>query len=37
MLNNETGTRLFAAAFSVVISAAFFAYAIIPASPGLVA
>ncbi|MCR9179257.1 MAG: enoyl-CoA hydratase [Erythrobacteraceae bacterium] len=33
----ETANRLFAAAFSVVISAAFFAYAIIPASPGLVA
>ncbi|WP_211277603.1 enoyl-CoA hydratase [Erythrobacter sanguineus] len=33
----ESANRLFAAAFSVVISAAFFAYAIIPASPGLVA
>jgi hypothetical protein len=33
----ETSNRLFAAAFSVVISAAFFAYAIIPATPGLVA
>jgi len=33
----ETSNRLFAATFSIVISAAFFAYAIIPASPGLVA
>lgn len=37
MFANSTPDRLFAAAFSVVISAAFFAYAIIPASPGLVA
>lgn len=29
--------RLFAAAFSVVISAVLFAYAILPASPGLIA
>jgi len=33
----ETSNRLFAATFLIVISAAFFAYAIIPASPGLVA
>ena len=33
----EASNRLFAAAFSVVISAAFFAYAIIPASPNLIA
>lgn len=33
----NSANRLFAAAFSVVISAAFFAYAIVPASPGLVA
>jgi hypothetical protein len=33
----ETSNRLFAAAFSVVLSAAFFAYAIIPASPTLIA
>jgi hypothetical protein len=33
----ETTSRLAAAAFSVVISAVFFAYAIIPASPTLVA
>lgn len=33
----EASNRLFAAAFSVVISAAFFAYAIIPASPSLMA
>jgi len=37
MYANETSSRLFAAAFSVVISAAFFAYAIIPASPSLMA
>jgi hypothetical protein len=37
MYANETANRLAAAAFSVVISAAFFAYAIIPASPSLVA
>ncbi|WP_199799104.1 enoyl-CoA hydratase [Porphyrobacter sp. YT40] len=33
----ETSNRLFAAAFSVVLSVAVFAYAIIPASPNLVA
>jgi hypothetical protein len=33
----NASSRLFAAAFSVVISAAFFAYAIIPASPSLLA
>lgn len=37
MYANAISNRLFAAAFSVVISAAFFAYAIIPASPALVA
>lgn len=37
MYANETSNRFVAAAFSVVISAAFFAYAIIPASPSLVA
>jgi hypothetical protein len=37
MFEAYSSDRLFAAAFSVVISAAFFAYAIIPASPGLVA
>ncbi len=37
MFAQEAPTRLFAAAFSVAVSAAFFAYAIIPASPGLVA
>ncbi|WP_285713113.1 enoyl-CoA hydratase [Erythrobacter oryzae] len=37
MYANEASNRLFAAAFSVVISAAFFAYAIIPASPSLTA
>ena len=33
----QSANNLFAAAFSLVISAAFLAYAIIPASPGLVA
>ncbi len=37
MYANEISNRLAAAAFSVVMSAAFFAYAIIPASPSLVA
>jgi hypothetical protein len=37
MYATETSNRLFAAAFSVVLSAAFFAYAIIPASPSLMA
>lgn len=37
MYANETSHRLFAAALSVVVSAAFFAYAIIPASPALMA
>ena len=34
MQSNDTVTRLFAAAFSVAISAVVFAYAIVPASPG---
>ncbi|MFO6448457.1 enoyl-CoA hydratase [Erythrobacter sp. NE805] len=37
MFVTETANRLAAAAFSVVLSAAFLAYAIIPASPSLVA
>ncbi|MEM6586428.1 MAG: enoyl-CoA hydratase [Pseudomonadota bacterium] len=37
MLGNDTGIRLFSAAFSLVVSASFMAYAIIPASPGLIA
>jgi hypothetical protein len=37
MYATHLSNRVFAAAFSVVISAAFFAYAIIPASPALVA
>ncbi|WP_197489844.1 enoyl-CoA hydratase [Erythrobacter neustonensis] len=37
MFATETSNRLFAATFSVVLSAAFFAYAIIPATPTLVA
>ena len=37
MFATETSNRLFAAAFSVVLSSAFFAYAIVPASPGLMA
>lgn len=35
MFTSEFGPRLFAAAFSVIVSTAFFAYAIVPASPGL--
>ena len=34
MFSNETSSRLFAAAFSVALSAIVFATAIIPASPG---
>jgi len=37
MYAQEASNRLFAAAFSVVVSATFFAYAIIPASPSLIA
>jgi len=37
MFNAYSADRFFAAAFSVVLSAAFLAYAILPASPGLVA
>jgi hypothetical protein len=37
MFATETTNRLFAATFSVMLSAAFFAYAIIPATPTLVA
>jgi NADH:ubiquinone oxidoreductase subunit H len=37
MFIQNASDRLFAAAFSVVISAAFFAFAIVPASPNLVA
>ena len=33
----DASNRLFAAAFSIVMSAAFFAYAIVPASPTLLA
>jgi hypothetical protein len=33
----ETSNRLFAAAFSILVSAAFFAYAIVPATPTLIA
>ena len=35
MFANDVANRLFAAAFSVVISAAVFAYAIIPGSPAI--
>ena len=35
MFANEIANRLFAAAFSVVVSAGFFAYAIIPGSPAI--
>ncbi len=37
MLTQDLSSRLAAAVFSVAISAVFFAYAIIPASPTLVA
>ncbi len=33
MFNSDTANRVFAAAFSVVISAGFLAYAIVPATP----
>lgn len=36
MFGTDTATRLFAAAFSVIVSSAVFAYAIVPASPNLV-
>ena len=35
MFSNELGNRLFAAAFAVIVSASVFAYAIVPASPGI--
>jgi hypothetical protein len=35
MFNSDFANRLFAAAFSVVISAGVFAYAIIPGSPAI--
>jgi hypothetical protein len=37
MYANDTSNRLFAAAFALVLTAASFAYAIIPASPTLMA
>lgn len=37
MFATEITNRLFAAAFSVVLSAAFLAYAIVPATPTLIA
>lgn len=37
MFSNDIGSRAVAAVFSVAISAIFFASAIIPGSPGLVA
>ncbi|MEP3051059.1 MAG: enoyl-CoA hydratase [Erythrobacter sp.] len=37
MLSTDTGTRIFAAAFSLAISAVFMATAIVPASPALFA
>lgn len=37
MFATETANRLFAASFSLMLSAAVFAYAIIPASPTLMA
>lgn len=35
MFTSDTANRLFAAAFSVIVTAGFFAYAIIPATPSL--
>ena len=35
MSGNEFAPRLLAAAFSIIVSASFFAYAIIPASPNI--
>lgn len=35
MFSSDLGNRLFAAAFSVIVSSAVLAYAIVPASPGL--
>ncbi len=37
MFNSDTGNRLFAAAFSVAISAVVFSTIIVPGSPGLFA
>ena len=37
MFGPETSARLVSAAFAVVLTVASFAYAIIPASPGLIA
>ncbi|QUL38223.1 enoyl-CoA hydratase [Erythrobacter sp. JK5] len=37
MFGTNTGIRFASAAFSLIVSAVFFAYAIIPASPGLMA
>ncbi|WP_252258257.1 MULTISPECIES: enoyl-CoA hydratase [Erythrobacter] len=36
MFTSETANRLFAAAFSVILTAGVFAYAIIPGSPAIV-
>lgn len=37
MFTNDTTARFASAAFAVILSAASFAYAIIPATPGLMA
>jgi hypothetical protein len=37
MFGNETTARFASAAFAVILTVASFAYAIIPASPGMVA
>jgi hypothetical protein len=37
MFTNDTAARFASAAFAVILSLASFAYAIIPASPGLMA
>lgn len=35
MFTNDTSSRLFAAAFAVALTIGTFAYAIVPATPGL--
>ncbi|MEL7189342.1 MAG: enoyl-CoA hydratase [Pseudomonadota bacterium] len=37
MFNTDTGFRFASAAMAVIVSASFFAYAIVPASPALMA
>lgn len=37
MFSSETSTRFVSAAFAVVLTLASFAYAIVPATPGMIA